>query len=88
MSDQNVVHWALQQEWRSIARGIDEAERRGTKLNQEIFHTCELLNVLRARKLALEAHAAKSGLPPLEHRQEDTVNECSPAPFAKEDSPF
>lgn len=75
MSELNVVHYALQTEWRNTVVGIEEAERRSTKLNQEMFETCELLNVLRARKLALESHTAKSGLPPLKQRPTD---QCSP----------
>lgn len=64
-NDNTIVHYALQREWSTLNNGIANAEAKNTRLNREIFETCETLTRLRANKLELEQFAAKQGLPPL-----------------------
>jgi hypothetical protein len=72
MNNNNSVHYALEREWRRIDNNINTLESDSTRLNKQIFATCEGLNKLRAAKLELERFAAKNGLPPLDHAPVNT----------------
>lgn len=84
--DYDPVHYALQQEWRSIDKGIDEAEIRSKRLSQEHYQTNQVLGRLRAKKRELQQFGLDHGLKPFEHPPK-SMNTCSPDPFERE-SPF